>query len=259
MTVDLSFATKGDWEEVYEPSEDTFLMEDVLESDRKCITEMKPCFICEVGCGSGYLTSCLLSILKGGNDETSRKMPLPLSFMTDVNIKALRLSRKLLKHNHPEVAVELVQMNLFSSLRANNPGRYYFDIVIFNPPYVPSSNRELINASLDAGIDSSWSGGTDGLFHISYFVFGDARLISGIDQIALNDLIGNYSVPIPCLLDILVPNGICYVLLEKRNRPKYVIGSILADERYLNWSVEIISEKKVSLEHLYVLKFLRKS
>ncbi|KAH7647275.1 Ydr140wp-like family archaeal- RNA methylase [Cryptosporidium bovis] len=251
MTVDLSFTKKNDWEHVYEPSEDTFFMEDTFELDKKCIIESNPNLICEVGCGSGYLTSCLLSILKSEN----KKMPLP--YMIDVNIKALELSERLLKRNHPEVPVEFIRMNLFSSLKKNKPNEYLFKIIIFNPPYVPSANHDLINANISMGIDCSWSGGTNGLFYISYFIFGDLRLISKSDKIVSNNTIFKCHVPIPCIVDVLLPKGICYLLLEERNKPRYVLESIHKDQRYLDWDVNIISEKKIRFEHLYILKFSR--
>ncbi|KAH8738972.1 HemK family methylase [Cryptosporidium ryanae] len=255
MVVDLSFTRKGDWERVYEPSEDTFLVEDALELDKKSIIESNPNLICELGCGSGYLTSCLISIIK--SDKNANKK-MPLSYMIDVNIKALELSERLLKHNHPEVSAEFIQMSLFSSFKTNNPNNYFFNIVIFNPPYVPSTNQDLINANASIGIDCSWSGGTDGLFYISYFIFGDPRLVSSNDQAALNDVIANYPVPTPCVIDILLPKGICYLLLEERNKPKCVLECIRKDQRYLNWDINVILERKVRFEHLYIVKFFRK-
>jgi release factor glutamine methyltransferase len=37
------------------------------------------------------------------------------------------------------------------------------DILVFNPPYVPTSDEEVDAAQIDAGIAGSWAGGTDGM------------------------------------------------------------------------------------------------
>jgi hypothetical protein len=37
------------------------------------------------------------------------------------------------------------------------------DILVFNPPYVPTSDEEVDAAQCDAGIAGSWAGGTDGM------------------------------------------------------------------------------------------------
>jgi hypothetical protein len=37
------------------------------------------------------------------------------------------------------------------------------DILVFNPPYVPTSDDEVDSAQCDAGIAGSWAGGTDGM------------------------------------------------------------------------------------------------
>jgi len=37
------------------------------------------------------------------------------------------------------------------------------DILVFNPPYVPTPDEEVDTAQYDAGIAGSWAGGTDGM------------------------------------------------------------------------------------------------
>ncbi len=48
--------------------------------------------------------------------------------------------------------------DLFSSLRQVHGG--LADIVLFNPPYVPTESRELKDAA--SGISAAWAGGIDG-------------------------------------------------------------------------------------------------
>lgn len=61
-TPDISHITKEDYEDVYEPSQDSFLFMDALENDVNLIKKLKPLVCVEVGSGSGVL-SCFLATL----------------------------------------------------------------------------------------------------------------------------------------------------------------------------------------------------
>lgn len=252
--IDLSFTKKSDWETVYEPSDDSYLMEDTLIMDKNEILRLKPTFICEVGCGSGYLSACLLKILK----ETKDPVPLPVSLLVDVNPDALEMSKRVILNNEINCPIEAVKMSLFTRLVKN---RRLFEVIIFNPPYVPSSNTELNKSILNCGIDSAWSGGANGLFFVSYFLFGDNRLVATEannhpkeeEAIRIELMFHNF----PCLADVLAaPHGVCYLLLEENNRPKSTLEQILKDPRYSGWSAQLIADRKIALEHLYIVKIM---
>ncbi|KAF7455848.1 hemK methyltransferase family member 2 [Cryptosporidium felis] len=221
--VNLGFTRKGDWEEVYEPSEDTFLMEDALRQERESILRLGPRVVCELGCGSGYLTASLLEMLRGLGKEVA-----PIAYMIDVNRKALDMSERMITNNIEAGTAERLQMSLFSNLKR---GGRMFDLVVFNPPYVPSSDEELARSMRTCGIDCSWSGGADGLFFVSRFLFGDSRLIGEELEGGLGDCLEDS----PCLADVLAPGGICLLLLELRNRPGFVLDHIQKDPRYSGW------------------------
>ncbi|KAJ1607902.1 RNA methylase [Cryptosporidium canis] len=247
----MSFTRRSDWEDVYEPSEDSFLMEDALVQDKTEILKRKPTLVCEVGCGSGYLSASLLKIFKESADRT----PLPVAFLVDVNSKALEMSQRVILGNMISCAMEPVEMSLFTRF---HKARRLFDIIIFNPPYVPSSNRELNISILNSGIDSAWSGGADGLFFVSYFLFGDSRLIrTEADRNPKEEEVIRIETQFrdfPCLSDVLAPNGVCYLLLEESNRPSFTIEQILKDQRYAGWTARPIIDRKVPQEHLYIIK-----
>ena len=63
-TPDYSNLTSEDFEFVYEPSEDSFLLLDGIESEIVAFRESKPTFCVEIGPGSGIISAALGSVLK---------------------------------------------------------------------------------------------------------------------------------------------------------------------------------------------------
>ncbi|CAF1010962.1 unnamed protein product [Adineta steineri] len=56
-TPDLSHFKRNDYNEIYEPDADSFLLLDALELKLNKILEQKPFIILEFGCGSGLATT----------------------------------------------------------------------------------------------------------------------------------------------------------------------------------------------------------
>lgn len=127
--------------DVYEPSEDTFLFLDALESEINFIKSIKPTVIAEIGSGSGVVITALASVLKGSC----------VYFATDVNRQACLASLETSRLNN--CGVECVNTNLLDSFKGG-----LFDVVLFNPPYVVTEAEEMAGNSLNR----AWAGGKNG-------------------------------------------------------------------------------------------------
>lgn len=62
---------------------------------------------------------------------------------------------------HWQVPLEPLVASLARPL--TNRLEHAVDILVFNPPYVPTYDEEMDAAQHDAGISGSWAGGTDGM------------------------------------------------------------------------------------------------
>ena len=117
-------------ESVYKPREDSFLLIKALRinSGEK---------ILEVGTGSGIIA---IHCAKTGADVIA----------IDINPAAVKCAGHNAKAN--DVTLKVFESDLLSAL----PERLKFDKIIFNPPYLPSDEK-------DKAYDISWSGGKSGV------------------------------------------------------------------------------------------------
>ncbi|XP_014681571.1 PREDICTED: hemK methyltransferase family member 2-like isoform X1 [Priapulus caudatus] len=143
-TPKLSHLTSEDYNDVYEPAEDTFLLMDALEADIELIKKLRPSLCLEVGSGSGAVITFLANVL--GNSA--------LYLCTDVNMRAAFTSLKTGLAN--SVDVQPVLTDLVSCLESRLQEKV--DILLFNPPYVVTPSDEVGGR----GIEASWAGGTNG-------------------------------------------------------------------------------------------------
>ncbi|KAF1764111.1 hypothetical protein GCK72_004057 [Caenorhabditis remanei] len=110
--------------DVYEPSEDTFLLIDAIEKDIKEIRSREPQLVLEIGCGSGVVSTFVNQAL-GGNVT---------SMATDLNPHALD--------------------DGFICWIGELVGKV--DVLLFNPPYVPTEEEPSTN------IELTYAGGRTG-------------------------------------------------------------------------------------------------
>lgn len=140
-----------DFESVYEPAEDTFLLLDALEKDLNSLA--KTVSVClECGSGSGTVITALSRTLHKIN-------PSPrIMIATDINAEACKTTLKCANY-HKQNHIQAIRTNLAEALvnRLENK----IDLLIFNPPYVPTDVSE-IEEGKQQPINLSWAGGADG-------------------------------------------------------------------------------------------------
>jgi len=147
-----------DFEKVYAPSEDSYLIIDYFKGkvnqnyfDGIKLGEVKR--ILDLGTGTGII-AIFLQLMK-------MEIPTfnPEIYGSDIledSIRCTKLNEKINKINDQ---IKLIHSDLFKSFPEKL--KHSFNIIIFNPPYLPSSS--LIKENLNKqNIDYSWDGGPKG-------------------------------------------------------------------------------------------------
>lgn len=117
---------------VYEPSEDSFMLA------KAALQIKKGSKVLEIGCGSGIASICAL---KNGSTVVG----------VDISPNAVKCARENAKRNNLEGSFR--ESNLFESVPKEK-----FDVIIFNPPYLPTELKDKLNGPLNHAFD----GGKDG-------------------------------------------------------------------------------------------------
>ncbi|VDM02634.1 unnamed protein product [Schistocephalus solidus] len=175
--------TQPQFSTVYPPSEDSFLFLDALEKDFTFLTEhLKPAVVLELGSGSGVISTFLSKLLR-----------IPTMFIgVDISEKACLATKSVFMFNNSLGLVDSVCGNLLSTFSDRAPG--IADIILFNPPYVPTSVSEVKNAGCLA--TAAWAGGIKGRQVIDEFI--------------------------PQVSSRLSNRGVLYLLLLRENQPSEV-------------------------------------
>ena len=185
----------GDINHVYEPAEDSFLLADIA------LKEAEPGMrILEVGTGSGFVSTILLANLKD-----------IYLLATEINPHAARCARAN--------GVEVIRTDLFRGIKPEKLENR-FDIILFNPPYLPTSRDEKVQGWLNYAFD----GGISGRGTLDRF---------------LND-VRNY----------LKPGGKILVLISSITG----LDAVREKMKSLGFKVDIVERKKVSFEELMVVR-----
>uniref|UniRef100_A0A672FU09 Methyltransferase HEMK2 n=1 Tax=Salarias fasciatus TaxID=181472 RepID=A0A672FU09_SALFA len=122
-----SHAGRGDFRDVYEPAEDSFLLMDALEQDA---ARLSPCVCLEVGSGSGVVSAFY---------PRCWDPQLCTCECTDVNPAAARCTAETASRNR--VPLQPVLTDLAQCLLPRLCGKV--DVLLFNPPYVVTPSEEV--------------------------------------------------------------------------------------------------------------------
>lgn len=208
-TPDLSHLSEADYEHVYEPAEDSFLMLDALESELDTIRNLKPNICMEIGCGTGIILTALANCLG----------PSVLYVGTDINGEASKTSRWTGFRNNVNLEVVNCDLIIPFTERLKN----IVDIIIFNPPYVPTEEVEL---NSEDPLVKSWAGGRRGR--------------SVMDRL------------FPLIPGILSRDGIFYLLIVRENDEQDLILTMHSIGLVVS---SVVIERRAGREFLKILKF----
>ncbi|KAI6184472.1 MTS domain-containing protein [Aphelenchoides bicaudatus] len=196
--------------DVYPPSEDTFLLLDAIESEEEFICNVvRPSLVVEIGCGSGVV-STFVGLLPGLQAQ------LPVFICTDLNPNALACSSQTAQLNERPNMLNFVNCNLVDALNANN----LIDVLIFNPPYVPTNEEAGDN------LEHCYAGGPQGR--------------NAVDRLLPQ---------IPSLLS--QPNGVFYLVALHQNDIDQLCSSMI--DKGIKGTV--FTKRRCGIELLYIIKF----
>eukprot|EP00924_Labyrinthula_sp_SR-Ha-C_P008911 snap_masked-scaffold_2-processed-gene-6.20-mRNA-1 protein AED:0.03 eAED:0.03 QI:0/-1/0/1/-1/1/1/0/218 len=204
---DMSHISREEWKTIYEPAEDTYLLIDTLHKFFSTTTKVFHTIL-EVGPGSGIVTKSIQTLLHAQPKAN-------ISYLCDISSSACRVCTKTI-FNSPFPG-EVIQMDLFSSFKQKD----FFDLVVFNPPYVVTPSDEVNSIE----IAQTWAGGVNGREVIDRFLNGVMEFVS--------------------------KGGVLFLLVIEDNKPEEVIN-ILRQKGF--GSVEVVSRRRAFNELIYILK-----
>lgn len=187
---------------------------DALEDNFDEFKETRPSLVLEVGSGSGCVITFLSALLKSIGPV--------FALATDINPHATRATQCTAMRNL--VSVDSIMTSMCQGTRLDGK----VDVLIFNPPYVPS--EEIIHPSStivpDNIIDAAFAGGPDGRYWIDVFFPHVPRLLSS--------------------------KGSFWLVTIEQNKPAELMK--MAEK---NWGLKskVTKSRKAGFEMLYILKF----
>ncbi|XP_051118465.1 uncharacterized protein LOC127242812 [Andrographis paniculata] len=198
--------------EVYEPCDDSFVLVDSLLADRANLLEHHPSICMEIGCGSGYIITSLILLLGKGDSGA-------YYIATDINPHAVKVTRETLRAHGCDA--EVINTDIASGLESRLSKSV--DVLVVNPPYVPTPEEEVGRG----GIAAAWAGGENG------------RTV--IDKI------------LPVADELLSEKGWLYLVTLTYNNPL----EICLEMRKKGYASRIALQRTTDEESLHVIKFWR--
>jgi HemK-related putative methylase len=177
-------------EQVYEPAEDSYLLADTaLDLVKDCMS------ILEIGTGTGFVSAVL---------KANRKISL---IATEIS----PIAAKCAKSN----GIDIIRTDMFAGLIEKKQ----FDVVLFNPPYLPTSEDEKVPGWLNYAFD----GGVDGRKDVEPFM----------------QQVSNY----------LKPHGFILMLISSLTG----IDEVIEKMRKYSFNAQVIASEKCSFEKLVII------
>ncbi|KAG2149676.1 S-adenosyl-L-methionine-dependent methyltransferase [Suillus cothurnatus] len=230
-TPDLSHLTRHDLEQVYDPAEDTFLLLDALEQDAEALRKERPLICLEVGSGSGCVSAFLGKIFGPSSS---------LYLCTDINKHATRCTLATGKQN--KIPLDPVICSLAQPFLSRL--HHAVDIILFNPPYVPTDTDEASSAQSSAGIAGSWAGGVDGMEITN-------RFLRDVEVSSFPMLWNIINYTSQCLLS---PRGRFYLVALQQNHVSSIRSRMLED---FGLASQVVIERRAGREFLLIIRFAR--
>jgi release factor glutamine methyltransferase len=181
----LDHLTYKDFEFVYEPAADTFLLLDALQYElvEKAIFggRKDPAIALEIGCGTGVVSVFLRNIWSENNNRSHLH-----SFVTDINPRALQVAKQTARISGISRDTERLHHSFFETVRCDLASALLprltgsITVLLFNPPYVPTPDAEVGST----GIEAAWAGGEHGRRVIDRVIESVARLLEYPDGVA---------------------------------------------------------------------------
>lgn len=251
------------YERVYEPAEDSFLLLDTLSSDSEtkflhrnfapgasAATVSGAPLVVEIGTGSGVVLAFVHA-----HAQTLFGTTAVLTAGVDMNAFACRATvgtvGKAEAENRATHGMYLGSSmgDLTSPLRAQS-----IDVLIFNPPYVPTSEMPSRPATFSEDLPSSTSSSSAGEKKPS---FDDDSYLLALSYAGGRDGMETTDRLISSLPEILSPRGCAYLLFCAQNKPEEAKQRI----RQLgpHWKAETVgsSGKTAGWEKLQIVRIWR--
>jgi len=147
--------------EVYIPSDDTYLLIDYFKEsfcNENTLDHIEK--ILDMGTGTGIIAIFFALLVKENQNFNAQ------IYASDILKEAIECAKMNERENNLNNKIEFIQSDLFNSFP--NSLKNIFNIIIFNPPYLPSFDKN--NHYLKSKQDFSWNGGSTGFELLKEFL-----------------------------------------------------------------------------------------
>lgn len=161
------------------PRPETEILVDLAVNKAKALASEKQTFnILDLGVGSGNITLALLKNLSNANVTA-----------VDISPEALALARENVKKHDLDHRVHFLCADMMEYLKDAAGQKKTFDMVISNPPYIPTSQMSTLPADVQQEPSVALDGGADGLeFYRSIIKYGRRILtVEGLLALEIGD------------------------------------------------------------------------